>query len=72
MLFKDLDPNGKKILDTLIANGANQIEISHNIITNMIGAAAASNYPVVLRYLLTKFGREQIEFKCYKMNANIM
>ena len=70
-LFKDLDPNGKKVLDVLIENGANQVEISPNIVTNMIGAAAATNYPVVLKYLMTKFGREQIEFRCYKLNDSI-
>ena len=70
-MFKDLDPNGKKILDLLIEHGANQIEISQNMVTNMIGAASASNYPVVLKYLLTKFSRDQIEFRCYKLDANI-
>ena len=29
-LFKDLDPNGKKILDIMIQNGANQIEFPKN------------------------------------------
>jgi hypothetical protein len=70
-LFRDLDPRGKKILDTLIENGACQIEISSNIVTNMIGAAAATNNPIILKYLLTNFGREHIEFRCYKLNENI-
>lgn len=55
----------------MIQNGANQIEFPKNLVTNMIGAAAACNYPVVLKYLLTKFGRDQIEFICYKLDQNI-
>lgn len=49
----------------------NQVEMYQNIITNLIGAAASYNNPIILKYLIGKFGKEQIEFKCYKLNENV-
>ena len=57
-LFKDLEPDRKRVLDILIDNGGNEIEISENIVTNMIGAAAAINNVKLLQYLLTKFNQD--------------